>query len=311
MINARALGKLILVSALGYLVWVAWHSWPSVAATATQFEWTTLLAASVAAAGMFCIKAWYHVRMVQHLSSQARPGVEIASAYLSSQVIRYVPGKIWGLVYQVGRLSSSVKPEVVISANIMQMLTTNLCAALLLLALGLFMAGFGVAGTAAAITLIVASEWVHRSRRILGLLSALYRKLRPGTAPLAPVQQAQSAPWEWSGTATLLSEWVPYFLVFIVLLVGITDWQTALLFGLQYAAASMLAIFAIAVPGGIAVREALFVIAAGSTSIGVVEPLAFAVALRLVFVAGEIVSAVIAASLEKLVRRRGENVDSN
>src|SRR5690606_3008841 len=129
--------------------------------------------------------------------------------FLQAQLVRYVPGKIWGVVYQAQRMSGVIGARDVVVANLWQTLNTNL------LALGVV--GSSLLAWVASpwwillvLPFLAAVEWVHRNpdldRRLLGTATRVLR-LQMDTRQALPMQ---SRPLVLS--ALLCLEWVFFFL---------------------------------------------------------------------------------------------------
>lgn len=245
-----------------------------------------LACAMLAAITMLLLKAVYHVRLCERLSGKASLSSAVLPAYVTAQVVRYLPGKIWGVVYQASRLSQTIGQREVVTANAIQTVTTNL------LGLSIIVSGLAafhfeqpllLAGVGLGIALV---ELVHRVPRLESWLLGLAYKVGKGQRP--PL--AAIPPLPLVGTSILIFEWLAYFLMWQFLAAGFPNagFDGAVLMGLWYAAASLVAVFAIAVPGGIAVREAAFVAIAAAMGASPAALLALAAAARIVLTAGEL-----------------------
>ncbi|MDW8479048.1 MAG: hypothetical protein RML12_03390 [Xanthomonadales bacterium] len=278
------LAALIVGAGLVYLAVLAARESEAFLRAVREFRPAELLLAALAALAMQALKALYHLRLCLRLGAPREAKVSLLRAYAVAQVVRYLPGKVWGLVYQAERLSAWLPPSRVLLANALQMLQTNLMASGIILGtLGIVWLG---APWALAATLLLAAvvELLHRWPALERLLLALWARLR--RRPLAWTEIPAD---RWIATAILVLEWLAYYLMWWLLFgprMPAAEW---LLLSTWYAAASLLAILVVVVPGGLAVREALFVALGGMGSgEGAGALVAYAALLRALLWSGEI-----------------------
>lgn len=267
---------------------------PQIALMRDSFEdvrWWQIAAAIALATPMYVIKGCYHLSLLDRISgarSSRRAGLPI---YLQAQVVRYLPGKIWGVVYQSQRMSGTHRASEVVIANLWQMATTNLLAAGLVASL-LLALRLSTLWLLLLIPVVLLVEWLHRHPAIESLGLRLLARVAPRFAPLAADRPMPPMPWK--GTALLCSEWVFYFAAFLAVLHGRGEFHELLLLGTWYGGASLLALAAFVVPAGIAVREAIFVAAPGLVGADAATLAVTAALARLMFLGAEVAAALIA-----------------
>ena len=294
----NVLGASLTIAAVAYLVNLVATDFLSFSSALKNQTPVSLSAAVTAAIIMFAIKAGYHTTLCQRLSRKTQLFADVLPAFAVAQVIRYLPGKIWGVVYQSGRLSSRLHPSVVIAANTSQMLMTNLLGAgviVSVLCCAYFDSPWPLIGL---LVFIAITELLHRYPKIeVWLLQTIARTLRRNvSAPSVPAQKF------W-GTIMLSLEWFVYYLIWSAILGEGIPSNPIVVIATWYAAASLLAIFAIAVPAGIAVREALFVSMAATTISNSGELVGYAALMRAILTLSEIVFVPIAYLASKVIRR--------
>jgi uncharacterized membrane protein YbhN (UPF0104 family) len=253
--------------------------------------------ALLAALAMMLLKALYHYDLCRSLGGGGMGAEVILRAYATAQVVRYLPGKVWGLLYQAALLSD-MGPGRVVTANLMQMVHTNL------LAIGVISAVLGSVSTerawplwALAVSLLLV-ELLHRRPKLEAVVvTAANRMLRRSESATFA-----AAPRPWRGTIILVLEWLVYYAMWWALLapIGFVD---MLVPSTWYAAASLLAILAFVVPGGIGVREALFVTLAAGFTGGGGSLVAIAAGIRLVLLAAELACIPVASLLGRWIDR--------
>lgn len=253
-----------------------------------DIEWWRVAAVVVVAVPMYVVKALYHVRLLERFSGVRMARGKAVGVYLQAQVVRYLPGKVWGLLYQSGRMAGAIQPGVVVAANLWQMLITNV------LALGV-VGGVLLWGnhsprwlllTIGVIALVEASHrWPIVESCVLGLIARLFPKLG------ITLPEGRLLPMRWSGTAMLCAEWIFFFLAFMVLLNGGQSVADTVVLGAWYGGASIAALAAFVVPAGIAVREAIFVAAPSVVNLDAAYLMLVAALTRIAFLGAEVVAA--------------------
>jgi hypothetical protein len=285
---------LALLAAL-YLAWLVYEQRALLGTAFAQLSLAATGLALLCATLMTTLKGLYHANLLARVSGDRTAQALVFRAYSLSQIVRYLPGKVWGVVYEAAQLAPRFSARAVLVTTAIQMLNTNL------LALGVVGAviasmllgqAWPLLGVAAAALVV---ELLHRSplleKRLMALMQrwrrtpALDQAVEPGPAPL-------------TATAILLGEWVAYFALWLVL---VPDGAVlALQWGTWYASATLLALFALAVPGGIAVREALFVYLGSSADADTTRLVVLGVLLRVILTLGEVAAVAVA---ELWVRR--------
>lgn len=294
----RVLGILVAVAAFAYLVRLVANDLDSFSAAVQSQTPIAIIAAIAAAVVMLTVKAIYHTVLCQRLSRKTGLLAHVLPAYAVAQVVRYLPGKIWGIVYQSGRLSSQLHPSVVVTANTSQTLMTNL------LGFGIIASVLGSVHLESAWPLcgipvaIAITELLHRNPRLEAwLLRVISRVLRRRIyAPDVPAQKV-------SGTLMLSLEWIAYYIIWAAILGEALPTYSTIVIATWYAAASLLAMFAIAVPAGIAVREALFVSMATIAASKSGELIGYAALMRAILTSSEVALIPIAHLAARAARR--------
>ncbi|MGO1000008.1 hypothetical protein [Lysobacter sp. CA196] len=296
----KALTWLLVLGALGFLAHALAPEISVVRSSMAAIGWPQVVLAMLVAIPMYAIKGCYHLNLLDRIAgerSSRRIGLPI---YLQAQIVRYLPGKVWGIVYQSQRMSRTHRPSEVVIANLWQMATTNALAAGLVI--GLLLAfRYSLAWLLLLVPVIGAVEWMHRHPAIESWMLKQLARFLPRLVPLANSRPLPSMPWK--GTALLCSEWIFYFASFSIMLHGLADWPERLLLGTWYGGASILALAAFVVPAGIAVREAIFVAAPGLTGADAATLAVTATLARLVFLGAEIAAAVLSSAWTLGVRR--------
>lgn len=253
-----------------------------------NINWWQVFAAMVAGVPLYVVKGCYHLNALDRLSGvrgSRRSGLPI---FLQAQIVRYLPGKIWGVVYQSQRMARNHRTGDVVIANAWQMIITNILALGVISAL-LLAKHFSPMALLLLIPVLLGVEWLHRKPIIESWGLRWLGRLLPRFAPLASSRPLSPMPWK--GTFLLCMEWGFYLLAFLVLLYGKADWTDILLLAAWYSAASILALVAFVVPAGIAVREAIFVGAPNMVGMDPASLILIAALVRIAFFGSEAIAA--------------------
>jgi hypothetical protein len=232
--------------------------WPQVEQALVGLRFDAMFIALAAATGMAALKSVYHVVAMARLGPAGTlpSGYVVAHTYVVSQLVRYLPGKVFGVAYEVHVLSGRVPASRVIATTLIQMMLSSAMTVGALGAIAAWQLAGPMAGVASAALVLCAMWAVHAFHTIEWSLSRL-----PDWLPrVMHVPGLRDLPRRLAAVATLLllAEWAPYFLYWhVVAPTGVTL-EGAVLIGACYAAASLLANLAIVMPSGLVVREALF-----------------------------------------------------
>lgn len=267
--------------------------WPEVrAALGSAAWWWTVPATLLAGAGM----TWHGLQWracLQSLGNES-PRLQVLTWYFIGQLGKYIPGGVWPVLGR-GELAhrGGVARPVAYNSVALSMAITYLAASVAVVAL----VPLGQSGEGGTwwLLLVVPVGLVLLHPVVLGrLLMVAEKVMGDGSHPLIP---------SWSTTLALIVRHVPGWL-----LIGLSTWMVARAFDPDAPLVPVVAagIFswivgfvAIPVPGGLGVREAAFVAAAG----GLAGPVAATVAVvsRVVFVLVDALGALLAAGPLRMV----------
>lgn len=208
-----------------------------------------------------------------------------ACIYLVAQLVKYLPGRIWGFIYQVQMLSNNTPTGKVISATMNHIVLTTI----LTIALLLYAVEFPYSGISLVVFFILASLYVRHG----GATSFLSLFLRRHTA--------SNSPTTWRVTFSVMLflaiEWVAYFSVWALLVDSIErdyEFLGILRVGALYSGAWLIGSLLTIFPNGIAVREGTYV----AIGVGLGFPdeylVTTGVLARLAFTSGELLTGMVA-----------------
>ncbi len=276
----------IVTLAISYLLYATGPGLAQTVALLKKISVVSLCAAFACTVLMLLLSAYYHLLLLRQVTQLPQSFATVVPAYLQGQVVRYLPGKIWGLVYQSQQLKGRASAPAVVLVTLFQMLNTNLLAGGIIVSViagqlyDPFWVPFGLVMT------LILTELLHRFPKYEMMIVQLLAKCSKYFRHSLSTQQFHAI--NYRGTAVLVAEWGCFLLVFYLLFHDSYAAVDVILVAVWYAAASLLAILAFVVPAGLAVREAIFI--AGSSMLPVDNSAFIAVAavLRLVFFSAEV-----------------------
>ncbi|MDX8395409.1 MAG: lysylphosphatidylglycerol synthase domain-containing protein, partial [Mariprofundaceae bacterium] len=219
------------------------------------------------------------------MSGQKKINLNTMSSYATSQIVRYVPGKIWGIVYQSAQMAGSIPARIITAGNLLQFLYTSIFSTLIISCIASWYFDFKLL----SLVILSSSLWLmwflHKKEHIN---TYILKKLTQLTKSNKPLKQPIRTDF---GTLLLSLAWIFYILIWIVLLPdGISNPNFIYLAAL-YAAASLIAIAAAFSPGGIAIREASFFLLGAALGYDAELLLAYGLILRIILTLSEIIFA--------------------
>ena len=235
------------------------------------------------------LSAIYHVHTLDRIEPVVGARLRIANAYSLGQIVRYVPGKVVGLLFQASYLSGYVKASSVALALIVQTAYDNawtIVFAIVLLALSNGETNVALALFVGGTALAYLSHRHAVLERLL-LLPGFVRR-RVGHDELQRISAVHPSLF---ATAALACVWFPMCLALWIFLREIATPQEIAALGACYLLASVGSMLVFVVPSGIVVREAVLLFI--GSHLGLDESLLIysAVALRLALTAGEVACA--------------------
>lgn len=285
MFNKRLLIIILLIASVGYIGYLIVNNFNDISLSINKVQWWGVVGAIVIALPMYYLKALYHYYTLKRVSGMKIVPENAIQIYLQSQIIRYLPGKVWGVIYQSQRMSNSLPTTVIVLANLIQMITTNI------LAVGVVISLMAVIFFDSLLFLFLIPlfflllEIEHRLGFFQNVFLWLSVKLR---LQLPLIKSSVNPADRWKLSFFLLSEWFFFFAVFFMLWGH--DYRLSDIFslGAWYSLATLVSMVFIFMPGGIAIREALFVSSANIYFSNQADLLVMSTLLRLVWISSEI-----------------------
>lgn len=269
--SIKLLNTIILVIGIILASLAIYSEWGALQTFIEKTSFAFLMLATSMAIVTTYLRCFTHVAFLQPYNPKNRTK-EIVFGYLMSQIGKYLPGKIFGLVSQSIHLEDKALSKSVVAATINQFFTTNLCAVIVAL----------------AIILNTKNEFRFLSTAILALGLFLYflsfpiaRKIFKLLPPYGLRSQLLIGFW-------ILLEWVFFILAIYFCLPGGHHLLDAAYLGAIYSIASIAGSLAIIVPSGLFVREAIFVLLIEGTGFTTGDLIGIAIILRVIFTVADL-----------------------
>ena len=283
----RIFSSILLAAALFWLGKLTWDNLDQLAETAGSFPYGNFLGALVPAMVALFTASVTHCFILAETSGRAISFSSCIPYYLISQIVRYIPGKIWGIFYQARQLASQVGSREVWAANFVQ------------LAIGTAASAIAVAWAASLVFFDAWTAFVTLAVLVIALYLSLWqkwihhtvRRLTPTafrSTPSLPVDQSIEI------FLSLLVEWAAYLLSWVILLYGTHSPGDAVVISILYVASWILGFAVTVVPGGIGIREGTFVSLGGVLGFNPGMLMFYALLARLLFTLADLINGILA-----------------
>lgn len=290
---------LLAIASIAFLAHAVRHSYLSVERVASFVSLSSFTLALIPGTIMLIIKTFLHVLITEDILEQKTKHWRVLSSYSQAQLVRYLPGKVWGIIYQSEQLADELPRRLVWLANITQDIITAINVLGILGAIycyvvfGPAIAATAVLGVLLLVYIVIVSNLVLRVPALVGL--HVLRDLRKRPVALIPIHRALLQ------VAILQLEWAAYFVAWIWLLPDAYGAEDAILMGAAYAAAALVGTLVLVMPSGWFVREAAFVWIGDLLGYGTEVLLVYSIIGRLFFIIGDILCAFVLVGTARLV----------
>ena len=286
------------LAALGFIASTLWQSPLTIETLERATSWRGLALAMLPCLAMLVAKAILQTLLIEN--HQVRGSWwPVLAAYAQGQLIRYLPGKVWGIVYQGERLIDRAPRAVIWHANISQIFATTLNGVAVMLGIVLYKHAHVLAGALAIGLGMAATWWVLRSGILavwLRLMVKLGLPIEFGHAQRINAGRALVQVW------ILQFDWLAYFLAWVLLVGETYDAAAAIWIGTLYAGASLIGLLVIVMPSGWLVREAAFIWLGGMQQMPAAELLVLGLIARAFFTVGDGLCAALLVGINFKVR---------
>ena len=225
----------------------------------------------------------------------------VVLSFIGSQVVRYLPGKVWSIFYQMQTISKPIPARHILIANFEHLMIINLNS--IAVAATLFIYYYqGVAMTFLVVPfMLLLILFVLRLSIFERVFYVASNRLNIVKGPFEGDINMHEK--KFSILALLQLEWIFYFMSCYLILPGHFSVEEVFIAASLYAVAWIVGALSIVIPGGLFVREASFLWLASLFISNTTELLAFSIIMRVVFTIAEVISAGLGMVIFKLIFR--------
>ncbi len=202
-------------------------------------------------------KALLHVVILRHGRPVPGNTLRNLSAYAHGQIVRYVPGKLWGIIFQSFLIAGTFSSKAIWEANFIQYVMTNTYTIVMLM----FLYSALVLKTTSFFPVIAGLGVLLYVVLQRGYFSMLFNHMVGLFRWKAPVVEHT----KWASEVVVIAlillslDWIFYFLAWYLILPESMSWADAVLIAGCYAAGALIGVAVFIMPSGILVREASFI----------------------------------------------------
>ncbi len=255
--------------------------------------------ALIPAVMLLATQSYLHTLIIEDIEAQKVSNkLQIYSAYSLSQIVRYLPGKIWGIIYQSEVLAENFSRKTIWFSNFIQSILSSINSIIVLGGVYLYISFnlitaiiYGIPGMLALYLLI--------STNIIYKISNTF---------LSPKYQLSQIPklcgWRIIFEISLLQlEWLFYFITWYFLAPDNIQETGFIIIGTAYAAASLIGMLAFVMPNGWFVREASFIWLGGLIGLSQTMLLIYGVIARIIFMLADLLWAILTRIVLKIMTK--------
>lgn len=216
------------------------------------------------------------------------PAMNVIAPYLTSQVVRYLPGKIWGIFYQVQAMSELVHTGDTVKANIEQYALSNMNSIAVAACLYMYYSlGVGTALTALAVAMAIMFLFIRSS--LLHLTISTFLRTPSSINESFVVKKCKRK--DVLIFSLFQVEWIIYILACALILPENYYLNEIIIVSVIYAVAALIGGALFMIPSGIVVREASFIWLSSLFGFDVADMFTFSIVFRIVDMVAEIMCA--------------------
>ena len=254
----KILLTLLLVVAIGFLLKIGIENLHSIKDKIVSLNTADILIATVFCTLMLISKAILHTIIVQDFDGNKNYWKYILNAYSQSQLVRYVPGKVWGIIFQGEQLEKYLSRKIVWIVNVWQVFITNLNGIGIIIFFVLFYFFGNKPYIYFALATIPITFYLFKINA-LNLITTYIDRLKYIDLTNLPQINFQSFSRSLSKTILLQLDWFFYFLFWFWLLPESSQFTDCFVIASIYAGAALFGLIVLVVPSGWFVREASFI----------------------------------------------------
>lgn len=284
------------VISLVYIGVILTSNFNSIDNISAYFSVKNIIFALVPGVLMLASKSYLNTLIIEDIEDiKIDKKLRIISVYSNAQVIRYLPGKIWGIVYQSEQLSKMFARKTTWFSNLIQMAITNINSFVVLGTMYLYISMNSLLALGYLITSIAVLFITLKTNTVYHIVNKFVSekyKLLP-KKQLTPLRSLAEIMF-------LQLDWLLYFFAWYLLAPSHSLGESFILIGATYAAASLLGMLAFVMPSGWLVREASFLWLGALVGLSQNILLIYSVIARMFFILADLLWAALLSILLKV-----------
>lgn len=248
--------------------------------------------------GTIMLSAIYHVQLMRFKFGSVSPPSLIAHAYSVGQLIRYIPGRILGIVFHIGILRTKQATKEVLSALVVQTVYDYVWATILCSVFFVYFFKEDVFIFLALIPASLVTFFAHKQQWVSKLMIVSFALI--GQARRIEIASSVSRGKSVLMTAIVVTVWVPLMLGFVFSYGDIFGKKDALFISICYIMSAMLSLLVFFVPSGIGIREAGFIFLGGATGYESSSLVFVAISARIALIVADVLNAALFILLRRI-----------
>lgn len=304
-INRTLISATLILTATIWIFLTIWHNIGQIISSFASLELGYVAVSFIPAIIAVFITAYVYFLILSKITTGLPPVQDVMTAFLTSQVVRYLPGKIWGVYYQMHALSGLTPMRHTLKAAIEHYLLVNLNSIAVALSVLTYYRKGVAAGVEVFIISVIVIFLILRISLLQRVSSEIGRLTATDNEPFA--QNRNDARIEMRILGLLQAEWICYFMACIFILPGYFGVNNAIIIATSYAVAWLIGALAVVLPAGLFVREASFIWITGLFGFNPADMLIFGIVARTLFTLAEIIS----AALSMLLMRTDDGLEAH
>ncbi len=258
---------------MGWIGRLVYKEWPALEGQLLDVHWPGIVAILGFGSIYTLHTAFIFSALLRHRTQEIYPFMQVGRLLFTGQLIRHIPGRFFGVMYQVSETRKSIPASVVININIEMIVVTILYA---LLAAGSVVC-FTLYGLWVAILFFVIALFginlvlrnslaIHVLIRFVNFLPAKIAQKLPNQvspAEIPYVDLARICFYQMSAFTFYYLGWTSFSIAWPQY-----EGLNLLLLGAMYLIAWLAGFLSIVTPGGLGVREAVFLLISPATNYG-------------------------------------------
>jgi len=256
--NRQIISLILLFAGIGFIAVLIGRSWGQIAALLASANWALLaLSCVVGIASMVVTSLFFYYLLDKH--ALRLPTRDVHRLFFYGQIAKYVPGKIWGILYQTTSVNQKGASSSIAAANIDLMvisILTNLALGIALVASGISMVLAAMVFLLGLYVTVLASRSILSGKLIGWVLSKLGRNNAADSGDVNPPTNNLMPVILYYGMICLLGVMAYYLMLHAVFSFSFAD----VVAYIGYLILAWVAgVFLFLAPAGMGVRELVFI----------------------------------------------------